>query len=196
MALPDDDMHRSSELLRRVPPAPRPIPPRAGALVFRTEGGWVACGIMSFLVLSLLLPGLPLLLALPRELSRAVVGVRTTGGWSLSGLGHAGLLFLLVPAFFAHAAVRFRRFLRRTRRAFVHGTPVLARVISSGPDVHLRVNRVPRHKLVWTYEAEGQTYSGHLTGLTPEREGDLLQARAVPVLYLPEDPRTHVLYVT
>jgi hypothetical protein len=110
-------------------------------------------------------------------------------------LGLFGLLLFLFPAVGGLLVLLAVRSNRREIRAFVHGTPTLARVVYAGDDLSTTVNGRHPYKVAWEFRVEGDVYEGSLTSMKLLELEPFGKAREVAVLYDPADPSCNTLYV-
>ena len=102
------------------------------------------------------------------------------------------LLFPLLGGLLLTFAIRSNR---REIRAFVHGEPVLARVVSVGEDHSTSING--KHPLVisWEFRVGGEVYAGSLSSMRYLELEEFLDAQELVVLHDPERPQINTLYV-
>jgi hypothetical protein len=116
-------------------------------------------------------------------------------GTTISILGLWGLLMLLMPALGLSLLLVVVRANRREVRAFIHGQPIVARVVFAGPDPTTRVNG--RHPLLvrWEFMSEGRLFEGSISSLKQLLIEPLLQREELVVLYDPQNPNINTCYV-
>lgn len=116
-------------------------------------------------------------------------------GTTRSAFGYFGLLVLLFPAIgflLIGFAVRSNR---REIRAFVHGQPVLARVVKFGLDLSTRINRRHPFEVRWEFRVEERIYSGSLSSMSMLALEDLGKAQEIVVLYDQANPSINTAWV-
>lgn len=134
--------------------------------------------------------------SVPVEYLGAFPGVARIAGTTRT----AGGLLMVFPLVFPVVgltllAVAMRGY-RRRRRAFVHGTPVLAAVVSFGPDVSVRINGRNPTKLAWTFrDARGGQYGGSVSTMNSLLVGERGVGAPVVVLYDPSSPGVNTLWI-
>jgi hypothetical protein len=122
-------------------------------------------------------------------------GVARIVGHRASTFGYLGLISLLFPTFGLAAACISIRSVRRDRRAFSEGSPILADVTFSGVDTSMSRNGRHQHRISWSFEVEGRSYGGSLRSWNSELLISLAVSGKVVVLYLPQDPSVNTLWV-
>jgi hypothetical protein len=102
------------------------------------------------------------------------------------------LTFPLIGGVILFFAIRSNR---REIRAFVHGVPALAKVISVGEDGSTEING--KHPLVVAYEFRvgDEVYAGSLSSMKHLELEEFLDAEEVVVLYDPQRPQINTLYL-
>jgi len=116
-------------------------------------------------------------------------------GHTVGDTPYAVLLFALLFASVGTPIVFFQvRAKRRERKSFIYGTPVLAEVTFAGVDLSVKINGVYPSVIRWSFQVEGQGYTGSLSArdLRSER---LASSGKVVVLYLPENPKVNTLWI-
>jgi hypothetical protein len=102
------------------------------------------------------------------------------------------LVFPLLGGLLLTLAIRSNQ---REIRAFVHGEPVLAQVVSVGEDHSTLING--KHPLVisWEFRVGGEVYAGSLSSMRHLELEEFLDAQELVVLHDPERPQINTLYV-
>ena len=102
------------------------------------------------------------------------------------------LIFPLLGGLLLFFAIRSNR---REIRAFVHGVPTLAKVVSVGEDGSTSIHG--KHPFVVSYEfkVDGEAYAGSLSSMLHLDLEEFLAADEVVALYDPQRPQINTLYV-
>lgn len=137
-------------------------------------------------------PGAPIKV----EMLTSLPDVCRVAGTTLSWTGYMGAFVFLFPLAGAASVFGAVRSNRREIRAFVHGKPVAARVLSRGLDRSVKVNGQSPTKITWQFEVNGASYTGDISHMNPSALGDLMRGHAVPVLYDPRNPKINTVYVS
>jgi hypothetical protein len=131
----------------------------------------------------------------PIELLRANPPWARLAGETYSSFGYFVAFVLLFPAIGATMALAAVRSNRRGIRAFVHGTPCLARVVFEGPDTSTRVNGRNPHKIAWELTADGKVVGGSISNMSRAALAGLSADGRIAVLYDPANPEVSTVYV-
>jgi hypothetical protein len=102
------------------------------------------------------------------------------------------LLFPVLGLTLFGGAVRSNR---REIRAFRDGQAIEGRITEVGLDRTVKINGRHPHKVSWTFEVQGQSYSGALTSMDPAALAEFQQGTLVTVLYVAENPRANTLWI-
>ena len=102
------------------------------------------------------------------------------------------LIFPLVGFFMLRSAVRSNQ---REIKAFVRGTPIVARVVYPGPDTSTKMNGRHPHMIRWSFDVQGKTYEGSISHMERARIDPLVAGEHVIVLHDPQSPATSTVYV-
>ncbi len=159
------------------PAAPRPISD-SYALKLMTSDGWAIAGLV-FLILGIVFA--PLGLALTVAIVTAFVGLPFL---------FLGLAFLAASA---GVLVWRYRLSRQQVQVLKWGQATLGVVSNLQQNYSVRVNGRNPWSIGYQYEANGQTYHGHVTTLS-EPGSKLQQGRQVYVLYMGGNPALSSLY--
>jgi hypothetical protein len=118
-------------------------------------------------------------------------------GTTRSLMGWFGLLFLLFPLVGGGIVFTALRAHHREVRAFVEGTPVMAKVVAFGPDYSTRINGRNPFRVRWEFRAgpEQRIYSGSLSSMSMLALEDLGKAEEIVVLYDPVDPSINTAWI-
>lgn len=116
-------------------------------------------------------------------------------GTTASMIGLWGLWFLLLPTVGAILIVFVVRAHRRAMRAFIHGQPIVARVVFAGPDRRVNMNGRNPFVVRWEFTVEGRAYMGSLSSMSRLLIVPLMKHKELTVLYVPDDPRINTAYV-
>jgi hypothetical protein len=87
------------------------------------------------------------------------------------------------------------RALRRGRRAYTCGEPVLATVTSAGFDRKTRINGKNPFKVAWEFQVAGDSFKGSLSAMDPAALAAFADQREVVVLYDPAGPAANMLWI-
>lgn len=117
-------------------------------------------------------------------------------GTTRSTIGYAGVFTYLFPLIGFVLALRAYLDNRREIRAFVRGTPVLARVTYSGSDTSVSVNKRHPFKLEWSFDAGGRERTGKISHMEASKLRALVRCGQVLVVYDPADPKTNTVFVS
>jgi len=116
----------------------------------------------------------------------------TTRSWT-GYFGGFVVIFFLIGVGLLASAMRSHR---RVRRAFVHGQPVIGRVVSLGPDTSVRINGRHPFRLSWEFvAADDEIYDGSISSMHLLELEPFAKQREVIVLHDPANPRINTLYV-
>ena len=85
--------------------------------------------------------------------------------------------------------------MHRRRRAYTHGTPITATVLSAGEDLSTSISYQSPFKVTWEFEVGGQKYQGEFSSMDKDQLAELLTSRELPVVYLPARPALSVPYL-
>ncbi|MFO0660401.1 MAG: hypothetical protein U0165_11310 [Polyangiaceae bacterium] len=130
-------------------------------------------------------PGSPLSI----EISTVFPSVARIQNTTVNSAGYIGLFVMIFPG------VGFLLFVsswlanRREIRAFTHGTPTVAQVVSVGFNHSAKQNGKHPFEIVWKFSVNGQEYQGALSNLDPTKLQDLANKQQLVVLY---DPQTQL----
>lgn len=133
--------------------------------------------------------------SVPIEVARGAPSVARVRGTTVSTFGYGGAFTLALPfigAFLLLAAVRSNR---REIRAFTYGQPILARVVFAGPDTSIRVNGRNPFRVDWEFSVDGRVFTGSISSMRLLQLEDLMKAKELVVVYLPDDPRVNTVYL-
>ena len=116
-------------------------------------------------------------------------------GTTRSSTGYVTLFVLIFPLVGGSLAFSAYRENQREIRAFIHGTPTLARVTFQGADTTAKVNGRHPYKIEWQLQVGPSVYKGSLSHMEPGAIADLAAGGQILVLYDPENPGTNTVYV-
>lgn len=132
---------------------------------------------------------------LPIEVVMASPEYARLRGATYSTFGYFVSFVFLFPVIGLSLLVFTVRANRREIRAFREGTPAWAKVTFAGPDTSTRMNGQNPWKVAWELTVDGKCYQGSLSSMNRAALGELLEARQLVVLYLPENPAINTAWV-
>jgi hypothetical protein len=132
---------------------------------------------------------------IPVETSRLRPGWSRVAGTTYSMLGYLGLLLLLFPGIGAVILIFVIRANRREIRAYRHGVPVVARVVSTGKDYSTSINGQHPFLIRWEFRVGDEIYEGKLSSMSLLAIEDLMDKDEVAVLYDQENPRINTVFL-
>jgi hypothetical protein len=134
----------------------------------------------------------------------ATLNVQVSGLWPgcsrLEGthnwvVGPLGLVFLLFPLLGGSLLFFSIRSNRREIRAFVHGVPITAKVVSVGEDRSTTINGRHPLQIAWEFRMNDEVYSGSLSTMLHLDLEEFLAAQEIVVLYDPGRPEINTLFI-
>jgi hypothetical protein len=137
-------------------------------------------------------PGEPI----PLEVSSVRPQWSRVAGSTHGFFGYFGAFTLFFPLLGAALLLVALRLNLRARRAYREGRPVLAKVVGSGPDRSVRINRQHPYRIQWEFKLpDGSVHSGSISSMRWLELEPWAKASEVPVLYDPDHPDANTLYV-
>ena len=85
--------------------------------------------------------------------------------------------------------------MRRRRRAYIHGEPTTATIVSAGEDLNTSINYAHPFKVTWEFLANGQKHQGEFSSMEKDALAALLTSKELPIVYLPTRPAINTLYL-
>jgi hypothetical protein len=134
--------------------------------------------------------------SIPIEVSSFQPQWARVAGSTRAVFGYGPLFVLLFPALGVVLTGLAVRSNRREIRAFVHGEPARARVVSFGPDMSMQINGRHPVRLDWEFRVADQIYTGTLSSMSLLALEDLGKAEEIVVLYDPADPAVNTAWVS
>ena len=132
----------------------------------------------------------------PVEVSRSNLEWARVRGTTYSSFGPWGLLTLLFPGIGALLVFFAVRSNRREIRAFSDGRPILARVMSAGPDRSTKINGRHPMQVSWEFTVSGEVFSGSISCMQVTLIEDLMEKKELAVLYEPTNPAINTVWVS
>jgi hypothetical protein len=118
-----------------------------------------------------------------------IVGTRN---WTTGPLVLIFLLFPLIGGLMLFFSVRSNR---REIRAFIHGVPAVARVVSIGEDTSTTINGRHPLRVAWEFKVGQEAYTGSLSSMVHLDLEEFFDASEVVVLHDPDRPEINTLFV-
>jgi hypothetical protein len=131
----------------------------------------------------------------PIEVARLNPKWARVRGTTISILGLWGLFMLIMPSLGLLLLALAVRSNRREIRAFIHGQPIVARVVFAGPDRTTRINGRNPLLVRWEFMLEGRTFKGSISSLKLPLIEPLMKQQELVVLYDPQNPKINTCYV-
>jgi hypothetical protein len=132
---------------------------------------------------------------IPVEVSRLRPDWSRVAGTTYSWTGYLALLTLIFPGIGAVISVLVIRANRREIRAYRHGVPVVARVVSAGQDLTTSINGQHPFLVRWEFRVDDEIYRGKLSSMSLLAIEDLMEKQELAVLYDPQNPRINTVYL-
>ncbi len=120
--------------------------------------------------------------------------VRVTGS-TYSTFGYTPMFVLLFPFvgfLLAFGAVRSNS---REIKAFVRGTPVVARITYQGADTSTKMNGQHPFMIRWSFDVNGRAFTGSISHMSAQALRPLCMGEQIVVLHDPANPAINTVYV-